>query len=448
MSHRAGPSKFIAPIASALLLMIGTPSANAAADAVATINADVHEGVATCASSTCHGATTPFADGHVPRNEFSRWQEYDPHATQALQGLSTPLAQSIAKKLGIGDPTAAKVCLDCHTDNVPLALRGERFQAGDGIGCEACHGGAQRWLASHSDPTVSHAENLADGLYPTEDPVARAELCMSCHVGVPERMITHRIMGAGHPRLAFELDTFTWINPHYEIDADYIERKGDWSGVRDWGVGQGVAARNAIDILLSDKHGWNGIFPELVLFDCHACHRPMGANQWAPRQGTGLGPGVVRLNDSSLVMFRHLLAGVDADAAAGLRDKTRALHRATTQSRPATAKAARALRDAINVQLPRIAAFEFGDDALARIFDSMIRDADAGEFRDFAAGEQAAMAAQSVVVAFESIGALEAADADAMQPKLDRLLDAAADADRYRMATFNSALRAIRADLR
>ena len=51
--------------------------------------------------------------------------------------------------------------------------------------------------------------------------------------------------------LAFELDTFTWINPHYEVDEDYIARKGEFNGVRDWGVGQGVAAATALDTLLS-----------------------------------------------------------------------------------------------------------------------------------------------------------------------------------------------------
>ena len=74
------------------------------------------------------------------------------------------------------------------------------------------------------------------------------------------------------------------------------------------------AAANLLDLLVDDKAGMQGIFPELVLFDCHACHKPMGANKWGPRQGTGLGPGVVRLNDSNLVMFRHVLATVDKAA--------------------------------------------------------------------------------------------------------------------------------------
>src|SRR5690606_29828587 len=116
------------------------------ASAVERINAHTHLGVATCSNSVCHGATQKFQQSNVWQSEFARWQEFDPHATKALQALRTPQGQAIARKLGIGDPTQAKECLDCHADNVPTDKRGERFQASDGAGREACHGGAEHWL--------------------------------------------------------------------------------------------------------------------------------------------------------------------------------------------------------------------------------------------------------------------------------------------------------------
>jgi predicted CxxxxCH...CXXCH cytochrome family protein len=401
-------------------------------------------GVATCSNSVCHGATQPFKQSNVWQNEFARWQEFDPHATQAFQVLQSSAGQAIARKLGLGDATQAQVCLDCHADNTPAANRGDRFQLSDGVGCEACHGGSELWLSSHADKDTPHADNLAKGLYPTEDPVRRAELCLSCHMGTPERMITHRIMGAGHPRLSFELDTFTWINPHYEVDDDYIARKGDFNGVRDWGVGQGVAAVNLLDTLLDPEHGWNGIFPELVLFDCHACHRRMDGGKWAPRQGTGLGPGVVRLNDSNLVMFRHVLAVVDRSAAQRVMDQTRELHRATTVSRDATSAAARRLRDNVQGLLPQVSAQDFDAASLGPILDSLLADADRGEFRDFAAAEQAAMAASSVIVAFETAKALDAAQADALKAKVDVLYGKVENENDYNMSAFVTALRDLR----
>ena len=423
------------------LLFSGAVLAESAIDDIA---AHKHLGVASCASSVCHGSAQPFKESHVEQNEFALWQQFDPHATKAYQALTGEAGQAIARKLGLGDATTAKVCLDCHMDNVPEAQRGEKFQVSDGIGCEACHGGAEQWINSHADRSVAHADNLAKGLYPTEDPVKRAELCLSCHMGTPDRMITHRIMGAGHPRLAFELDTFTWLNPHYKIDADYIERKGDWNGLRDWGVGQGVAAANLLDTLLDDHAGWQGIFPELVLFDCHACHKPMSGKSWGPRQGTGLGPGEVRLNDSNLVMFRHVLAAVDQGGAQRVREQTKALHQATTRDRNATFAAARGLRDTIRAELPQVGAHPFGADTLGVILQSMVADGDRGEFRDFSAAEQAAMAAQSVVVAFQNAGGVDEGKSKELQTALDQLYTTVDNDERYAMGRFLSALKSLR----
>ncbi|TLY49061.1 MAG: hypothetical protein E6K53_14800 [Gammaproteobacteria bacterium] len=355
-----------------------------AAGAVETIDAHKHLGVATCSNSVCHGSTQPFRDSNVAQNEFAIWQEFDPHA-KTYATLTKPAAKSIAAKLGLGDPTQAKVCLDCHTDNAPQ--RGERFQISDGVGCESCHGGAENWLNAHADKSVKHADNIAKGMYPTDNPVKRAEACLSCHMGTKDRMITHRIMGAGHPRMSFELDTFTWLHPHYKIGEKWIARKGDWNGVRDWAVGQGISAENLLDQLVDPKTGWNGIFPELVLFDCHACHKVYKGNKWGPRQGTGLGPGVVRLNDANLVMFRHVLAPVDKGAAKRVFDETRALHRATTQSREATFAAARRLRATLDELVPKVAAYNYDSASLDAILASIDADAGRGEFRDYAAAE-------------------------------------------------------------
>lgn len=426
-----------------VLLTCLLPLAAARADsAAARISADVHLGVASCANSVCHGATETSSKAKVQMNEFAVWQEFDPHA-KSYQTLVSAESQAIAKKLGLGPAEQAKVCLDCHVDHVAEDRRGEKFQVDDGIGCEACHGGAERWIASHVE--ASHADNLAAGMYPTEDPVQRAALCLSCHAGSRDRMITHRIMGAGHPRLSFELDTFTWLHPHYTVDDDYEQRKGRYDGVRDWGVGQASAAINALDILLDPKAGWHGIFPELVLFDCHACHRPMSSKAWGPRQGTGLGPGVVRLNDANLLMFRHVLAAVDGAAARQVFEGSRRLHQATTQDREQALTAARALREMLLALRERTKAAEFPAESLGVILASVLADAERGEYRDYAAAEQAAMAVQSVVVAYEGAGLLDEDAAKRMQARVDALYATVENDERWSMGKFTEALRAARA---
>jgi hypothetical protein len=413
-----------------------------ASGSVATIQAHKHLGAASCASSTCHGATSVYPDSTVMQNEFLVWQESDKHA-RTFKTLSEPRSKAIAAKLGLGDPSKAKVCLDCHTDNQPVALRGEKFQLDDGVGCEACHGGSEKWISTHTNKNVAHADNVAAGLYATESPVARAELCLSCHMGTKDRMITHKIMGAGHPRLQFELDTFTWLNPHYTIDADYIKRKGEFNGARDWALGQGIAARNLLDQLTDSKAGWNGIFPELVLFDCHACHKSMGGNTWAARASTGLGPGVVRLNDANLLVYRQVLSVVEPAAGARLRAQTKALHQATQLSREATTKAANSVRASINASLERVAAHPFAAASLSRVLAGLLADANGGDFRDFAGAEQAALAAQSIVSAFESNGAIDKARADQLNGYVDRLNATVASGDKYQNAAFVTQLRAL-----
>ncbi len=415
--------------------------------AVQQIEAHQHLGVASCASGVCHGATQPFKDSNVWQNEYSVWSDSDPHA-RAYRTLLSTESKRIARNLGIPNAATASMCLDCHSDNVPAAQRGEKFLITDGVGCEGCHGGAQEWISSHTNRDVAHADNVSKGMYPTDEPVARAKLCLSCHMGTADRMITHRIMGAGHPRLAFELDTFTWLNPHYEIDEDYVSRKGEFNGARDWAIGQGIAAYNLLDVLTNDKTGSHGIFPELVLFDCHACHRVMSGKRWGPRPGTGLGPGVVRLNDANLVMFRHVLALVDPSAGDRLAGQIRGLHQATTQSRSGTNEAARTLMRSLDTSLQTVAAYNFSEAGLGKILASIQRDADRGEFRDFSAAEQAAMAAQSVVVAFDTAGKLDEAQANRLSGLVDRLYATVEREDDYQMANFTGAMRALTASAR
>src|SRR5205823_8611319 len=103
-------------------------------------------------------------------------------------------------------------------------------------------GGSQRWLGPHIAAIFSEAQLGEAGLYPTAEPVARAALCLSCHFGDDHKFVTHRLMGAGHPRLRFELDTFTRTQPaHFLVDDAYRARKNAASGVQIWAIGQALA---------------------------------------------------------------------------------------------------------------------------------------------------------------------------------------------------------------
>ena len=71
--------------------------------------------------------------------------------------LTTPCSPRASKRgnnLGLPNAHEADLCLDCHADNVPTAMRGPEFDITDGVGCEACHGGSETWAALHTVDTV------------------------------------------------------------------------------------------------------------------------------------------------------------------------------------------------------------------------------------------------------------------------------------------------------
>src|SRR5450432_3915140 len=117
-----------------LVVAVGAGVTPAAAEPPAAGRVGTHEGVASCAGSTCH--SRPVASGlTVRQNELITWQ--DPHSdagahSRAWRTLTLPRAQAIAARLGIGPAQSAPACLGCHADPVAAGQRGARFQLSDG----------------------------------------------------------------------------------------------------------------------------------------------------------------------------------------------------------------------------------------------------------------------------------------------------------------------------
>jgi hypothetical protein len=402
-----------------------------------------HLGVVNCASSLCHGSISEWKGSNVLQNEYVTWSRVDKHALRAAQVLTNERSRRIAANLGLGQPAhEAKVCVDCHGHNPPPERRGERFKPADGISCEACHGPAEGWIRSHVAPGATHERNVADGLYPTADPVALARLCLSCHFGNKDKFVTHRIMGAGHPRISFELDTFTQTQPpHFVADADWERRKGRWDGVRVWAIGQALAAQEQLDVILDPKRGRDGLFPELVVFDCHACHHPMSDTRWKPRVGTR--PGTIRFNDANLLMLRQVVRATFPADAAAFDELVLQLHRGVAGEGGDALEAARRLRKGLDGVVAKLRGREFGDRDLRAIAAGLVDDGLAGHHGDYAGAEQAAMAVASVMNFLARRGAL--GDVRAANAALDRLFETVKDDEKYRAERFRAALAGLRA---
>lgn len=402
-----------------------------------------HLGVASCAGSSCHGALEPWQNSTVAQREFITWEEKDPHSS-AYQTLLNEDSRRIASNLGLANAHEADICLDCHADNVPVERRAKGFQISDGVGCEACHGGAVNWLGVHISGKADHQTNLAAGLFPTEEPVARAKLCLSCHFGTKDRFITHRIMGAGHPRLAFELDTYSWTQPsHFEIDADYQERKPGISSVQVWAVGQAIAVDSLLDAMLDPNRNRDGIFPELMFFDCHACHHPMSNVRWAPREIHGIGPGVPRIYDANLIMLGVIAKRLDAAAAERIATKTKALHQASLEGHASVLDAAAALKNETSALIERFATHKFTADDTKALIASVLEEGLRGEYVDYAAAEQATMAMSAILQAMADDGILTRAQHVKLSGVLDACFETIKDDGKYKPREFLANLQSL-----
>lgn len=417
---------------------------------------DVHLGVKSCGSSGCHGQVASAAS-NVLLNEYVTWQKYDSHAT-AYKVLLEPRSQRIAANLGLPNAHEAKICLDCHADNVAAEKRGPQFVLADGVGCEACHGaGSAPWMGLHIGGSP-HEQNTANGLVPLEDPIVRAGICLDCHLGDEDQFATHRIMGAGHPRISFEMDSFTEFQPaHFVVDDDYRKRKKVVDGVRTWAVGQALMVDRFMTMILDTKYSTDGLFPELAFFDCHACHQPMSSSLpaqtgdfptgWNPRPGTGLGPGVAKFNDASMLMLEIALDMADPGMADKMAEHILAVHKATQTSREAMLAAAAAARETARQAVQILATREIDAKTMRVAIETLIQKGSQGYFADYATAEQATMAMGSIIEAMRRAGFLESAAYDKMQTSMEAVYAAVANDEAYVVSRFVGAVQQLAATL-
>jgi hypothetical protein len=400
----------------------------------------VHMGVASCANSVCHGSVIPQVNTDIGHDEYTIWSRKDPHS-QTYRNMARGAYLEITRKLGLKPPQREPVCLACHGSNVAPKYRGPKFSLDDGIGCETCHGGAERYLSSHTEAGATRASNIRDGLYPTDNMIDRARLCLSCHYGTKKQFVTHEIMGAGHPRLSFELDTFSeLLNPHVTYDEDYRKRKPVYSHVKMWALGQSLAAESMLS-MIDDKHvAAAGLFPELSLFDCHSCHHPMSQKTWQKNPITGLPPGAVALNDSSLLMLRLVLQEINAPLARELLTRLKELHGATNSSPWLTKKLAVELQALVRSATAQIDRHEFSAPQTVALTRNLISTGIAGEYDNYIAAEQCVMGIGALVAAWNDIKPFDSRTTRMVSDLMNILFDSVANDESFRPAEFEAAL--------
>jgi len=255
-----------------------------------------------------------------PMDEWDEWYGRGDgvHAMSYQRTLRSQASQDMAELLGQSDDLGSAAdgradCLACHAfgNDIPVHMRSGAFQVSDGISCEACHGRAGDWLRAHQGrtwPDATRGEWLARGMYETRDLGAWAEKCLECHLGTADahQRVTHRMMGAGHPPLTFELATdIDSVPKHWRDSRTQLDDEGSMYHVRLWAAGQAVALRETMRQLLRSGPG----APDFALFDCYACHHEFAiwpVQDHGPEIEKRNRPGEPAWNESSWLVCRHL----------------------------------------------------------------------------------------------------------------------------------------------
>ena len=250
-------------------------------------------GAGSCAGSGCHSSAVL---GHEPwQSSFTVWSSRDRHA-QAYRVLFKPLASRIVQALALHEEDQKlipahqnKACLGCH------ATAGSP-NVSEAVGCESCHGAAGDWVVAHTRRDWITAGNTL-GMVDLADPFACATQCSLCHVGGPPcedgslREVSHDLIAAGHPRLAFDLRSFKESEPPHWRDRFATAGENNFpqesdspiDPVNEWALGRLGALRAYLDQMAMQSSASvvrsplqshaAGVWPEFTAFDCYGCHR-------------------------------------------------------------------------------------------------------------------------------------------------------------------------------
>jgi hypothetical protein len=265
-----------------------------------------------CAGQSCHGSASPSQLDSLPlsidlrpnperwKRSYLEWFDSDPHQKSFI-ALTSTVSQNIVKKWSKGkvvDATNEVACLACHanpslaraTDFASVSLRQE------GVSCEACHGDSSAWRNEHF--TWNHETNRSTvcselGMNELNQVPIRADICTGCHVGASEserfplRQVDHDMIAAGHPRLNFEMATFSRKLPQHweEKDRSRGNQRRQANFESDvWLAGLVGKAKSEVmqlrDRSIQLQKNTDVIWPELTHFNCFSCHHDLAPVGW------------------------------------------------------------------------------------------------------------------------------------------------------------------------
>jgi len=446
---------------SALVLcaLMLVPVLSAAAQSEGSKEPGKYVGPGSCAATSCHGSVKPVAGSRILQNEYSTWILQDKHS-RAYQVLTQDVAERMARILKLGTKAEeAPKCLVCHALYTTEQQRGRSFAINEGVSCENCHGPAQGWLGQHTakDSPEKHAKSLELHMTDTRNIIPRTEKCLECHLGTTQKFVDHEMIAAGHPDLFFELDSFSaimprhWKQPRESASGQPIEDAA-WVGVRDWSTGQAVQLRALMNRLVwrakNERYDKKDIWPEYSELSCFACHHSLGPakDSWRQAHGyTGRRPGDPAFNGSRYAVFRLLAKQVDASGAEELDRHLTTVWSEMSKLNPdrntvasaASAAAPFALRLA-----EKLSTMSFDQLMALKMMQRITDDAETIALDDERAAEQAAMALDSLYIAYSKQA--KPANAADVRATINGLFQQLENPSAYNADQFAAALRRFR----
>ena len=417
-------------------------------------------GPGSCAATSCHGSVKPVAGSRILQDEYSTWILKDKH-NRAYQALTGDVGERMAGILKLGGKAEeAPKCLACHALYTTAERRGRAFEISEGVSCENCHGPAQGWLGQHTarDSAEKHAESMRLGMTDTRDVIARSGICLACHLGTREKFVDHEMIAAGHPDLYFELDSFSAVMPrHWKMPRESAAGKtvedAAWVGVRDWSTGQAVQLRAAMERLTwrakGERYDKKDVWPEYAELSCFACHHALGPakDSWRQEHGyPGRRPGDPAWNASRYAIFRILAKQVNPVAAEELDRQLAVISGEMSKLSPdrgavvATAAAATPVAQGL---ADRLSTMAYDQDLARRMLQRITEDSESIALADERAAEQAAMAVDSLYIAYSH--EVKPANAAEVRAAINGLFQQLENPSAYNANQFAAALRKIRA---
>ena len=392
-----------------------------------------------CTSSGCHGSTEPLDASKVLQNEYYTWLD-SPHAKAYDVLFFDARSARIAKNMRLKKPPyEEKICLDCHTSNIPAAQIAGNIDIEDGVQCEVCHGPASGWRAEHTEEGWTHEQSVARGMVDLRDLSVRGHTCHRCHLGSAEKEVDHELIASGHPVLAFELDNYTEsMPPHWTPGRDT-------HGVRAWAVGQVMKFRDSMRNLA--RHARGDEWPEFSDMSCYNCHHDLKGSEWRQQRGWPDRAGLPTWSPQHWAMLRLLIGRVSPHSRDELDPLVRQLARGVSRMNdPAgvasTADRARGVAEAL---IPKVDAVRWSDTEVRALMTAIANDREFLLASDVHAAQQHALALHSLNSALTRRNPRLLKGA--LTKSIDALFDEIANRDDYEPSRFVQKLDAVKAAL-